>query len=87
MRDGFLLDPDVVYLNHGSYGACPQAVFDEYQRLQRDLEQGPTDFFTPGVALVPGRRRAARAGRGARSLERSSVQEERLVFVPNATRA
>jgi isopenicillin-N epimerase len=40
VRDGFLLEPDVVYLNHGSYGACPQVVFDEYQRLQRDLERG-----------------------------------------------
>jgi len=44
MRDGFLLDPDVVYLNHGGYGACPVAVFDEYQRWQRELEREPTDF-------------------------------------------
>ena len=29
MRDGFLLDPDVVYLNHGGYGACSATVFEE----------------------------------------------------------
>lgn len=45
MRDGFLLDPEVVYLNHGGYGACPATVFDEYQRWQRELERQPTDFF------------------------------------------
>ena len=49
MRDGFLLDPDVVQLNHGSYGACPIEVFEEYQRFQRVLEEGPTDFFTRQV--------------------------------------
>ncbi len=51
MRDGFLLDPDVVYLNHGGYGACPVAVFGEYQRWQRELERQPTDFFASDVYL------------------------------------
>src|SRR3972149_6356742 len=32
--------------DHGGYGACPVAVFDEYQRWQRELERQPTDFFT-----------------------------------------
>lgn len=47
--DGFLLDPEVVYLNHGSYGACPVSVFDEYQSWQRRLERDPHDFFTPAA--------------------------------------
>jgi len=46
VRSGFLLDPDVTYLNHGSYGACSEPVFREYQRLQLELERQPTDFFT-----------------------------------------
>lgn len=46
MRGDFLLDPEVTYLNHGSYGACPRAVFDEYQRFQRELEREPTHFLT-----------------------------------------
>jgi hypothetical protein len=42
----FLLDSEVAYLNHGSFGACPRAVFEEYQRFQRELERGPTNFLT-----------------------------------------
>jgi isopenicillin-N epimerase len=45
MRDLFLLDPDVVYLNHGSFGACPRPVFEAYQRLQLELEREPVDFL------------------------------------------
>src|SRR5262245_12148553 len=45
MRDLFLLDPDVVFLNHGSFGACPRAVFAEYQRLQLELEREPVEFL------------------------------------------
>src|SRR5690348_1646461 len=45
MRDLFLLDPDVVYLNHGAYGACPRPVFERYQRWQLELEREPSDFI------------------------------------------
>jgi isopenicillin-N epimerase len=45
MRDLFLLDPEVVYLNHGSFGACPRPVFETYQRLQLELEREPVDFL------------------------------------------
>ena len=44
-RDPFLLDPEIVYLNHGAYGACPRPVFDVYQRWQRELEREPVDLF------------------------------------------
>ena len=44
-RDLFLLDPDVVYLNHGAFGACPRSVFDLYQEWQRELERQPVDLF------------------------------------------
>jgi len=45
LRDQFLLDPGVVYLNHGSYGACPRPVFDRYQAWQRELERNPVAFL------------------------------------------
>jgi isopenicillin-N epimerase len=45
MRDLFLLDPDVIFLNHGSFGACPKPVFEEYQRWQRELEHQPVEFL------------------------------------------
>jgi isopenicillin-N epimerase len=44
-RDLFLLDPEVVYLDHGSFGACPRPVFDAYQEWQRELEREPVDLF------------------------------------------
>jgi isopenicillin-N epimerase len=46
VRDLFLLDPDVVFLNHGSFGACPRPVFAEYQRLQLELERDPVEFLS-----------------------------------------
>jgi isopenicillin-N epimerase len=87
VREGFLLDPDVVQLNHGSYGACPIPVFEEYQRMQRWLEEGPTDFFTRQVvrgiwgAEQPGLLAEARAALAAFV----GARADDLVFVPNAT--
>lgn len=46
MKNQFLLDPTVTYLNHGSFGACPKLVFDDYQRWQRELEAEPVQFIT-----------------------------------------
>ena len=34
-KDLFLLDPSVAFLNHGSFGATPKVVFDNYQLWQR----------------------------------------------------
>src|SRR5512143_4145739 len=45
LRAQFLLDPQVVFLNHGSFGATPRPVFESYQRWQRELENQPTEFF------------------------------------------
>lgn len=41
----FLLREDVVFLNHGSFGACPSPVFDAYQAFQRELESEPVEFL------------------------------------------
>jgi isopenicillin-N epimerase len=45
LRSLFLLDPEVTFLNHGSYGACPEPVFAVYQRWQRELERQPVEFL------------------------------------------
>jgi isopenicillin-N epimerase len=45
MKKLFLLDPEVTYLNHGSFGACPRPVFEHYQRLQLELEREPVEFL------------------------------------------
>jgi isopenicillin-N epimerase len=78
LRDQFLLRPDVIFLNHGSFGACPRPVFEAYQRWQRELESQPVEFL--------GRRftdlmRTAREALGAYV----HAAGDDLVFVPNAT--
>ena len=78
MRDAFLLDPDIVFLNHGSFGACPREVFDAWQGWQRAMERNPVEFMgrRSGGLLRAARERLA-AYLGART--------DDLAFVPNAT--
>ena len=74
----FMLRPGVVYLNHGSFGACPRPVFERYQSWQRELESDPAEFLG---------RRFASLMRGARESLAAFVgaDPDDLVFVPNAT--
>jgi isopenicillin-N epimerase len=44
-RADFLLDPDLVFLNHGSFGAVPRVVQAEYERLQREMERNPVEWL------------------------------------------
>jgi isopenicillin-N epimerase len=82
VKESFLLDPSVVYLNHGSFGACPKPVFEAYQRWQRELERQPVDFLAlerrhPG--LLDEARHVLAAYVGAEPAD--------LAFAPNATSA
>jgi isopenicillin-N epimerase len=49
MKDLYLLDPEITFLNHGSFGACPKPVFEEYQRWQRKLEKQPVEFMARDI--------------------------------------
>jgi isopenicillin-N epimerase len=80
LRPLFLLRDDVVYLNHGSFGACPRPVFAVYQELQRELESEPVDFLAL-ERTFPQRMRQARAKLAAFV----GAERDELVFVPNAT--
>src|SRR3954452_14330962 len=74
----FLLDDDIVFLNHGSFGACPRPVFETYQHWQRELERNPIDFLGRRVHdLLPESRSELAAFLGTTA--------EQMVFVPNAT--
>jgi isopenicillin-N epimerase len=79
-RDLFLLDPEVVYLNHGSFGACPRPVFDVYQEWQRELEREPVDLL---ARRLEGELAAVRAALG----EYVGAPPDDLVLAPNATSA
>jgi isopenicillin-N epimerase len=39
------LDPKIVFLNHGSFGACPKAVLAAQQEFRDRLEHQPLSFF------------------------------------------
>lgn len=39
------LDPEVVFLNHGSFGACPRVVMERQHELRRELESQPLRFL------------------------------------------
>lgn len=78
LREHFLLDDDVVFLNHGSFGACPRPVFETYLAWQRQLERQPVEFIgrRTGVLLDAARSQLA-------SL--INAQSGDLSFVINAT--
>lgn len=78
LRDHFLLDPDITYLNHGSYGATPRPVMAAYQRWQLRLERGPVTFL---VAELPERIGQVRRVLGSYV----GASPEDLVLLPNVT--
>lgn len=72
------LDPDVTFLNHGSFGACPLPVLARQQALRDRLEHQPLAFFEQDYEpLLDEARQALATFVGA--------DPANLVFVPNAT--
>jgi isopenicillin-N epimerase len=45
LKNDFLLSPAIRHLNHGSFGACPKPIFEDYQKWQLALERDPVQFF------------------------------------------
>jgi len=80
MKDWFLLDPDITFLNHGSYGACSKPVFKEYQDWQKKLEDQPVQFMTNQVYSAMEKSRESMS-------QFVECDEEELVFFQNPTTA
>lgn len=78
MKNLFQLRPDITFLNHGSFGACPRPVFERYQAWQRELELQPVEFLGRRFPQLMQVARAALA-------DFVHVAADDLVFVPNAT--
>ena len=41
----WILDPNITFLNHGSFGACPKLILDEQTKLRTSLESDPVTFM------------------------------------------
>jgi isopenicillin-N epimerase len=80
LRGEFLLDPEMVFLNHGSFGACPRPVFERYQTWQRELELRPVEFLG---RRAQGLLAEARAALG----QYLHADPDDLVYVSNVTTA
>lgn len=78
LKQHFLLDPSVIFLNHGSFGATPKSVFDVYQNWQLRLERQPVLFL--GREL-DGLLKDSRQVLG----EYLNADSDDLVYIPNAT--
>ena len=78
LRAQFLLEPGLVFLNHGSFGACPRPVFEAWQHWQREMERNPVAFLgrRSGALLLAARGRLAGFVGAA---------TDDLAWVPNAT--
>ena len=69
LRDRWLLDPAVTYLNHGTVGAPPRAVLAHQRAIQDEIERQPARFLlhelddahATGTERTPRLRKAANA--------------------------
>lgn len=86
LRDRWLLDPAVTYLNHGTVGVTPRRVLEHQRALVDEIERNPARFMIRELADVE--------ADGSRSRMREAIAgiapfvgaaPERLVFVDNIT--
>lgn len=78
LREHWTLDPELTFLNHGSFGACPRVVLEAQAELRAHLEENPVRFFVHELEERTAQARAALAGFVGAS-------PEDLGFVRNAT--
>jgi isopenicillin-N epimerase len=78
MKEHYLLDPDINFLNHGSFGATPRPVLKAYQDWQARLERQPVQFLGREIW---DELKQARQILG----NYLSADADDLVYIPNAT--
>jgi isopenicillin-N epimerase len=78
MRQNWLLDPNIIFLNHGSFGATPIAVLARQDEYRTRLEREPVRFMVRELEpLLDAARAEVAAFVGA--------EAEDIAFVQNAT--
>jgi isopenicillin-N epimerase len=76
--ENWLLDPKVIFLNHGAFGACPEPVLDAQTAWRKRIERQPLQFLVRELEMhLDSARQALARFVGA--------DAEDLVFVPNTT--
>jgi len=78
MNEHWLIDPNVVFLNHGSFGSCPRPVLDFQTALRDRMERQPVQFLVRDLEPMLNDARAVLA-------QFVGANPDNLVFVPNAT--
>ncbi|HZI11781.1 MAG TPA: aminotransferase class V-fold PLP-dependent enzyme [Myxococcus sp.] len=77
-RSHWSLAPEVRFLNHGSFGACPTAVLQKQSELRARMEAGPVRFLHREIEPLLDEARAALAAF-------LGADAEDVAFVTNAT--
>ncbi len=80
LKEHFLLDPEIIFLNHGSFGATPKPVLEIYHDWQQRLEENPVKFLDRDIKFYF---RNAREALG----EYLNADPDNLVYIPNVTYA
>lgn len=74
----WLLDPEITFLNHGSFGACPRPVLAVQHELRERMEREPITFLAREMERRLDEARASLANF-------VGAQPDHLAFVPNTT--
>jgi isopenicillin-N epimerase len=78
VKQHWTLDPDITFLNHGSFGATPRVVLEKQNEYRAQMEREPVRFFVRELEpMLDAARSELAAFLGA--------EAEGLAFVPNAT--
>ncbi len=78
LKSSFFLDPDIIFLNHGSFGAVPRPVMEVFRNWQQEMEKQPVEFLGREINALLAEARTS-AGRYL------NTDKDNLVFVPNTT--
>lgn len=80
LRHLFALDPNIMFLNHGSFGACPVEILDRCEANRRQIERNPVEALQRHLDEQMDRSRTALG-------HLIGADADDLLLVPNATYA
>jgi len=80
MKSLFMLDPEVTYLNHGSFGACPVPIFNSLIKWQKILEKEPVKHLAHDIQYFLEKSRISLS-------DYINCHKDNVVFFPNPSTA